>query len=113
MAGAHATRKKWWFQQDNARAHTSKIAKSWLRSQDFDVMQWPAKSPDLSWIETLWGYVSKQLSKRTDLTKQNFINEVMKAWDSIPESVHSSIYKSISKAKLHACIDGSGGSTKY
>ena len=110
--GAQATRKNWWFQQDNARAHTSKIAKSWLRSQDFDVMEWPAKSPDLSWIETLWGYVSKQLSKRTYLTKQNFIGEVMKAWDSIPESVHTNIYNSI-KARLHACIDASGGSTKY
>ena len=107
------TRKNWWFQQDNARPHTSKVAKSWLRSQDFHVMEWPAKSPDLSWIETLWGYVSKQLSKRTDLTQQNFITEVMKAWDSIPESVQSSIYNSI-KARLHACIDASyGGSTKY
>ena len=46
------------------------------------------------------------------LTQQNFITEVMKAWDSIPESVHSNIYNSI-KARLHACIDASGGSTKY
>ena len=36
----------------------------------------------------------------------------MKAWDSIPESVHTNIYNSI-KARLHACIDASGGSTKY
>lgn len=111
--GHQATRKNWWFQQDNARAHTSKIVKSWLRNQDdFNVMEWPAKSPDLSWIETLWGYVSKELSKRTDLTQRNFISEVMKAWDSIPESVHSNVYNSI-KARLHACIDACGGSTKY
>ena len=71
--GRQATRKNWIFQQDNARAHTSRIVIKWLRAQDFDVMEWPSKSPDLSWIETMWGYVSKQLSKRTDLTKENFI----------------------------------------
>jgi hypothetical protein len=83
-----ATRKNWIFQQDNNRAHTSQIVKKWLSAHAFDVMEWPLKSPDLSWIETMWGYVSKQLSKRTDLTKENFIGEVEKAWDYIPDYVH-------------------------
>lgn len=75
-------------------------------------MQWHAKSPDLSWIETLWGDVSKQLSKRLNLAKRNFTSEVLKAWDNIPESVHSNIYNSI-KSRPHACIDACGVSTKY
>jgi hypothetical protein len=110
--GRQATRKNWIFQQDNARAHTSQIVIKWLRAQDFDVMEWPSKSPDLSWIETMWGYVSKQLSKRTDLTKENFIGEVEKAWDSIPDNVHSNMYNSI-KTRLNECIDANGGMTRY
>ena len=107
-----ATRKNWVFQQDNARAHTCKLVSRWLRDQDFETMKWPAKSPDLSWIENMWGYVAKKLSQRCDLTEENFTSELMKAWDSIPDSVHNNMYESI-KNRLHACIDAHGGSTKY
>ena len=107
-----ASRKNWVFQQDNARAHTCKLVTRWLREQDFQIMKWPAKSPDLSWIENMWGYVAKQLSQRCDLTEENFISELMKAWDSIPDTVHNNMYESI-KNRLHACIDAQGGSTKY
>lgn len=110
--GMPGSRSNWVFQQDNAKPHTSKLVKNWLKSQSFEVMEWPAKSPDLSWIENLWGYVSKQLSKRTDLTRENFVCEVMKEWDSIPQHVHNKTYESI-KDRLHSCIDNEGGSTKY
>ena len=110
--GRQATRKNWIFQQDNATAHTSQIVIKLPRAQDFDVMEWPSKIPDLSWIETMWGYVSKQLSKRTNLTKENFIGEVEKAWDSIPAYVHSNMYNSI-KTRLNECIDANGGMTMY
>jgi len=75
-------------------------------------MKWPAKSPDLSWIENMWGYVAKQLSQRWDLNEENFVSELMKSWDSIPDSVHLNMYESI-KNRLHACIDVHGGITKY
>ena len=56
--------------------------------------------------------MSKQLSKRTDLTKENFIGEVEKAWDSIPDYVHSNMHNSI-KTRLNGCIDANGGMTRY
>jgi transposase len=100
------------FQQDNAKAHTSKQVQAWLKEQDFDVMEWPSKSPDLSWIENMWGYVANKLSQRKDLTPQNFEVAVRHEWEIIPNSVHSDMYHSIN-SRLRACIENEGGMTKY
>lgn len=100
------------FQQDNAKAHTSKVVQTWLRQQDFEVMDWPSKSPDLSWIENMWAYVAKRLSIRPGLTPENFEQAVKEEWENIPLHVHNNMYSSIKK-RLEACIDNNGGSTKY
>ncbi len=75
-------------------------------------MDWPSKSPDLSWIENMWGYVSKQLSMRTNLTPENFRLAAMEEWDNIPKRVHMNMNESIKK-RLRACIEANGGSVKY
>ncbi len=46
------------------------------------------------------------------LAGPHFSTEVAKEWDNIPQHVHSNIYNSI-KARLHACIDACGDSTKH
>ena len=100
------------FQQDNARAHTSRVVQQWLLEQDFNVMKWPAKSPDLSWIENLWAYVTHQLKRMKELTPQNFEHKLQEAWANIPQPVHDKHFQSIRK-RLQACLDANGGITKY
>ena len=102
----------WTFQQDNARAHTSKLVKHWLQQKPFQVMQWPSKSPDLSWIENMWAFVSKEMTKIKGLTPQNFEQHLQQVWATIPQHVHDKHFQSIRK-RLQACIDAEGGSTKY
>lgn len=102
----------WVFQQDNARAHTSRVVQQWLLEQDFNVMKWPAKSPDLSWIENLWAYVTHQLKRMKGLTPQNFEHKLQEAWANIPQPVHDKHFQSIRK-RLQACLDANGGITKY
>lgn len=110
--GKGGSDRNWIFQQDNAKPHTSRVVKAWLKAQRFPVMKWPSKSPDLSWIENLWGYVAVKLSKRTDVTKDNFEQVCHEEWNNIPADVHMKFYNSIPK-RLQACIDCNGGSTKY
>ena len=103
----------WIFQQDGAPAHRSATTKAWLGAQaGVKLMQWPPNSPDLSWIENLWGIVASKLRKRSDLTPRNFKDVVNQEWENIPETTCMSLHDSI-KRRLQACINSNGGHTKY
>ncbi|GBL89057.1 hypothetical protein AVEN_255198-1 [Araneus ventricosus] len=57
-------RKLYFFQQDNARPHTAKITKTWLRTKRVPVLKWPAASPDLSPIENIWRILKRNMAQR-------------------------------------------------
>ncbi|GFU69121.1 transposable element Tc1 transposase [Trichonephila clavipes] len=51
------------FQQDNARPHVAKTLKSYLDSQQVQLLPWPAFSPDMSPIEHVWDIVGRRLAR--------------------------------------------------
>ena len=102
-----------WFQQDNARPHTSKIAKNFLNENKVRVLDWPAQSPDLNPIENLWHEVKNALRRKpnpSNLVDLEYL--VQEAWRDIsPEYCHRLVDSM--PDRVNACIKTGGGPTKY
>ena len=77
--------KKYYFQQDGARPHTSNMVQNYLRSKFkdkfMDKKRWPSRSPDLNPCDFyLWGYLKSKvyntLPKSLDELKINIEREI-------------------------------------
>ena len=49
------------FQQDNAPVHKSKIIGNFFQKNEWEVLEWPAYSPNLNPIENLWAILKQRL----------------------------------------------------
>jgi len=47
-----------YFQEDNCSVHKAKIVKYFMTEHNVNVLQWPAKSPDLNIVEDIWKMLS-------------------------------------------------------
>lgn len=108
---SRATSKLIW-QQDNAPAHTSRIAEECLRTHRVTVLPWPAYSPDLNIIENLWGIMARQLRGRDFNNEHDLWDAVRFEWRAIPQTHIDALYESIPR-RLESVKISHGGFTKY
>lgn len=98
------------FQQDNASAHKAKQTISWCENQNFKLLDWPAKSPDLNIIENIWGILANNIYR--EKINYNNLNElkesILREWDKIPSDIIFSLYKSFPN-RLIDVISRKGG----
>lgn len=112
--------REWKIQQDNARPHTAKIVKTWLkraqRDHHFSVMEWPVNSPDLSPSENFWwelkSYLSTQGTAPTTTALRARVDAAVHYFNT--ERVHMfEHYFDSMPARLQAVIHAHGGHTSY
>jgi hypothetical protein len=75
------------FQQDNDPKHTSKLAKSYFYDKNIDLLPWPAQSPDLNPIETLWALIKKKLEGMIFKNRHELKEAILREWNGIPKEL--------------------------
>ena len=73
------------FQQDNAPVHKSKIIGNFFQENEWEVLEWPAYSPDLNPIENLWAILKQRLRKQTFFW-ENLEEKVYEIWNEIEKA---------------------------
>ncbi|GFY07947.1 uncharacterized protein TNCV_2579791 [Trichonephila clavipes] len=96
------------YQQDNARPHTARLSQHSL--QGYDVLPWPARSPDLSPIEHVCDALGRQLQPSRDTGE--LTAQMQRLWQDLPQGVISDLIKSMPR-RISTCIAARGGFTTY
>lgn len=53
--------KEFWFQQDNCTVHKAKIIQEFFEISRVNILEWPAKSPDINITEDIWKLMSEKI----------------------------------------------------
>ncbi|GFW53396.1 transposable element Tcb1 transposase [Trichonephila clavipes] len=101
------------FQQDNARTHIAKTVKSYLDSQQVQLLPWPAYSPDISPIEHVWDIVGGRLARdlRPVVSIDEFWLRIQTIWNTLPQADIQNLFNSMPR-RVAALIAARGGHTK-
>lgn len=80
------------FQQDNASCHKSRDSMEAIEVIfGKNKLWWPANSPDLSPIETVWAILKQELSKRKNSNLEDLRNNILDIWTKFPKELCSKI----------------------
>ena len=90
--------------QDNAPGHAAKSTIQDLQERDVEVIFWPAFSPDLNPIETLWNIMKDWISTRWKdrrVSLDEIRRQVLVAW----EAIESDILEDLIQTMPQRCQD--------
>lgn len=102
------------FQHDNDPKHKAKSVKEWLDNQEFEVMLWPAQSPDLNPIEHLWAHVKRKLNQFQTPAKGmlELWERIQQVWNDIDVQTCKNLISSM-PSRMEAVVKAKGKWTKY
>ena len=101
------------FQHDNVRPHTAMLTQNILRIHNVNVLQWPARSPDLCPIEHLWDHLGRQVRECHDVNNTHDLERALQVeWARIPLQVIRKLTCSMRRLCL-AVLAANGGHTRY
>ena len=100
--------------RDNDPKHTCKKAKQWFQDHEYQVMDWPAQSPDINPIEH-FGHHLKRILAEYEIPPKGILelwDRVEEEWNKIPSEVCQNPIESMPR-HVEAVIKAKGGYTKY
>ena len=100
------------FQQDNARPHTANLSKACLEHHRIALLDWPAKSPDMSPIEHLWDELGRRVRKRNILNVRELRQALIEEYNAIDQHIIANLIASM-RRRVSSLIDARGGHTHY
>lgn len=106
--------KKIIFQHDNDPKHKAKSVQEWLNTQPFEVLVWPAQSPDLNPIEHVWNHLKRQLNQYEKPPKGmlELWERVETEWNKIDKETCMNLIESMPR-RIDAVLKAKGKWTKY
>ena len=104
------------FIHDNAPGHAARITREDMAERGITLIFWPAFSPDLNPIETIWKKMKDWLDdhfSHEDKVPYNVLRaRVQEAWDVISEDMLEELMNTM-PARCQAVIDAQGGHTRW
>ncbi|EFA10906.1 Transposable element Tc1 transposase-like Protein [Tribolium castaneum] len=107
------------FVQDNCPLHRANIIEDWFADHpQFQLLRWPARSPDLNPIENLWRGMVREWHtiaqeeayvRTVELLRENFLN----VWNRLRRTDICQNLVGSMKRRMQECIDNNGYYTKY
>ena len=101
------------FQQDNARPYSARHTRDHLQQNNVHVLDWPARSPDLSPIEHLWDHLGQKVKGRNDVNNvRDLARALHQEWQRITLQTIRHLISSTHR-RCNSVIHVHGGHTGY
>ncbi|GFX73462.1 transposable element Tc1 transposase [Trichonephila clavipes] len=102
------------FHDDNAPCHRTVAAEQLLESEDIELMDWPARSPDLNPIEHVWDFLGRRLAARTlpPLTIRELRLALQDEWAAMPQQLIDTLILSMDR-RCETCLVVRGDHIPY
>ncbi|GFV71499.1 transposable element Tcb1 transposase [Trichonephila clavipes] len=99
LQGTGAMGLQFLFMDDNAPCHRTVAAEQLLESEDFERMDWPARSPDLHPIEHVWDFLGRRLAARTlsPVTIRELRLALQDEWATMPQQLIDTLILSMGR----------------
>lgn len=102
------------FQQDNAPINKARLTMSWFENHSIQVLDWPARSPDMNPIENLWGIIARRVYKngRQFQSTGELKSAILDAWNEITPNCCERLCLGL-KERVTELLICNGKNTKY
>ena len=107
-------RRRSFFQQDNDRKHTSRLAVKWFEAHHITTLPWPSASPDMNIIEHVWVYLDTKVRQRNPLptSLDTLWAALQEEWEKLDPAFIRHLYDSI-PSRVQDLNKAHGHATRY